>query len=109
MVHKDQQANFRCRRCGECCDHERDVYIERWMSESRFDILEHVLCYGKNSFCVNVLEMCKDCSKADKVIVNRTDSTKCPFLRKVENEPYYECTIHNTKPRDCAEWICRMP
>lgn len=102
-------ANFQCLQCGQCCDHDRDVYtedIERWVGEFRFDILEHVFCYGKNAFCAYVPEICEDCSKTGKVIVNRGDSIRCPFLRKVRNRPYYECTIHNTKPRDCAKWVC---
>jgi len=105
------EIEFRCLRCGKCCEHERDVDvedIERWIGEGRYDILENVLCYSKPGFCAEELGYpCEDCSKAEKVIVNRSDSTKCPFLRKAKNKPYYECTIHNTKPRDCADWICQ--
>jgi len=107
------KVDFRCLRCGKCCDHERDAYaedIERWIGEERYDILEHVFCYPRSAFCANVLpHPCQDCSKTEKVIVNRSDSTECPFLRKVRNKTYYECIIHSTKPKDCADWICRMP
>ena len=102
-------ANFGCLRCGQCCTKDRDVCtgdIERWIGEFRFDILEHVLCYAKNAFCANVSEICKNCSKAGKAIVNRGDSIWCPFLRKAKERPYYECSIHSTKPRDCIGWVC---
>jgi len=103
-------ANFQCLRCGKCCDHERVVCredIERWMTDLRYDILEHVDCFEKG-WCINhcdFVEPCEDCNNAIKEIVTIRSSGRCPFVRKVRNKPYYECRIHDTAPEECRGYL----
>ena len=102
-------ANFRCLRCGECCDHGRTVFkedIERWTNDLEFDILEHVYCSKKRGWCITHVDVepCEDCGSAE--IVTRRWSMRCPFVRKVRNKPYYRCGIHDTLPEECSGYLC---
>jgi Fe-S-cluster containining protein len=111
-------GNFQCLRCGECCHWDsRHIYrndIKRWILESRYDILSHVSCprWSKVKFvsCASRFlhyaeqDPCENCHGGD---IHPVNEGKCPFVRKVKNEPYYKCRIHDTVPEECSEWLCR--
>lgn len=66
--------------------------VERWRREDRFEILD---------WCdVNFL------GSADLWINQFTgkEAERCPFVRKVRNQPRYICTIYETRPAVCREY-----
>lgn len=98
-------ANFRCLRCGELCNDEKNVYredIKRWMIEAQHDILAHVDCLASNGWCFDLsdlIEPCEDC-RGGFIVTHARLTGRCPFVRKVRNKPYYKCRIHNTSPEE---------
>lgn len=106
-------ANFQCIRCGECCNWDwRDIYredIEKWISESRYDILRHIYCLKYHVNCRSRFlhyyfeNPCENCRGGDLVPLPQG---KCHFLRKVRKKPYYECRIHDSTPENCSGYLC---
>ncbi|MFZ7111259.1 MAG: YkgJ family cysteine cluster protein [Desulfatiglandales bacterium] len=86
-----------CKRCGNCCRtylfaYTSDEDIKRWRHEGREDIL-------------HVLEKASPIWAGDHIISARTGETlyTCPFL--VWDGQIATCTIHDTRPRVCREYI----
>lgn len=87
---------FSCEMCGRCCKRTkwatnldtRLVWedIERWRSENRQDILQHVFVFEGLGGDFLDLE-------------NKKFFSKCPFLKKEDKK--YVCLIHETKPTVC--------
>jgi hypothetical protein len=82
--------------------------IKRWITEGRFDILQHVECFEKDSLCGNIIEIeqCEDCENTGKEIVANAGSGRCPFVRKVRKKLFYKCRIHSTKTEECRGYLC---
>lgn len=86
----------KCTGCGKFCLNENYMLslsaskedILRWEEEDREDILQYVGRIGDSG---------------DLWIspVTGEELSRCPFLRKVRNEPRYICKIQDTKPATC--------
>ncbi len=86
-----------CSRCGKCCTNPHfqgglsatvEDY-ERWVTEGRLDIL---------SWCdpdIHDLWVRSDGHEA----------SRCPFVRKDRGKPTYTCTIHETRPQVCRDYV----
>lgn len=94
---------FVCRQCGHCCldlkegkkSDATEGDVATWIKARRWDILQYVRpsFVGRQVFAYDIW------------IHPKTDLPvkRCPFLRKVRNQPRYYCTIQDLKP-----YVCRM-
>lgn len=101
-----------CTRCGKCCTNESYMGtlsataadVARWTAERRWDILQfaYVLDYGAPG---------TEPGGADLWINAETghEATRCPFVRKDRNRPTYRCTIYETRPEVCRDYVPWSP
>jgi len=92
-----RSTKINCKRCGKCCLANFIAYVtnedlNRWQREGRDDIL-------------HVLEQQNGIWAGDHLIsVNNGHSLHgCPFLKGETG--YYTCTIYETRPRVCREYV----
>lgn len=66
--------------------------VDRWVAQGREDILRfvEVFPYGAGDLWI------------DEKGVERL---RCPFVRKVRNQPRYLCTIYETRPQVCRDYV----
>jgi Fe-S-cluster containining protein len=93
-----------CTRCGKCCTNPSYMGtlgatgedVKRWQREGRDDILTWVSIFGP-----------KDDPYGDLWVSERTgeEATRCPFVRKDRNRPTYRCTIYDTRPEVCRNYV----
>jgi Fe-S-cluster containining protein len=106
MSDKLEQPVLRdCTRCGKCCtnpDYMGTLQatgedMKRWIREGRDDILAWIYVLTP--------------SIGDLWISPRTgeDASRCPFVRKDANRPTYRCTIYETRPQVCRDYIPWSP
>ncbi len=89
----------RCCMCGECCRAPvilitKPEDYRRWTRQKRSDILQYASVpplQGYGDLCID--------------IKGGEGSSYCPFIKKVSHSKYI-CTIHNTKPKVCKEFLC---
>ncbi len=91
---------FECQRCGACCLHywwlsAQPEDIDRWELEGREDILQYA-----------DLDLYLMIGETDLWISPETgeELSRCPFLRKVRNQPVYRCKIYDTRPVVCRRF-----
>jgi len=96
---EDEMERFQCKQCGNCCLGLQDAYdtivlpadIERWREQGRGDILAYVdQRSGLNRAWIH--------PRTGDVLQS------CPWLKKQETTQKYECSIHATKPKHCADY-----
>ena len=86
-----------CTRCGKCCTNpsfqgnlsatEEDH--DRWVAERRWDILKWCDPYNLDLW----------------VREDGYEKERCPFVRKDPGKPTYRCTIYNTRPQVCRDYV----
>lgn len=93
-----------CNRCGNCCTNPSYMGtlmvsgedVKRWCREGRGDILEWVDILGPSN------------DPYGDVWINLTtgeEKLRCPFVRKDPNKPTYRCTIYETRPQVCKDYV----
>lgn len=97
-----------CTRCGKCCTNPNYMGtleatgddVKRWRREGRDDILAWVGILGP-----------EDNPYGDLWISERTgmEAQRCPFVRKDPNRPTYRCTIYETRPHVCRDYVPWSP
>lgn len=70
--------------------------VERWINESRNDILEKLKFAGDEK---------QPIIEAWFNPKTRREYIYCPFLKKKGSD--WSCSIHKTKPKMCRDYICR--
>jgi len=99
---------FDCKQCGLCCklrgayqNHATDEDFQRWELEGRTDILEFVAVNDLGSDMNGVPRRL-----FDVWVKPGTEEylDSCPFLKKVDAQEKYICTIHSTKPWHCSSF-----
>jgi Fe-S-cluster containining protein len=92
----------------------------RWIKEDRRDILEY--CEGKLYILKELEKGTNPEDIVEYLMKSRGLMTAnfwfnkktgyflwiCPFLRKRYGKKQFECTIHETKPKICREYICNL-
>jgi Fe-S-cluster containining protein len=101
-----EPATKPCSRCGKCCTNPsfqgnlmatgEDVL--RWQREGRQDILRFaaVLPGPPDN---PVADLWVDTEKRDK------ERERCPFVRKDRGQHTYRCTIYDTRPQVCRDYV----
>lgn len=92
-----------CSRCGKCCTHAGYMGslsatpedVKRWRREGRDDILRFVAIIGSG----------KNPSADLWVTPDGIEKLRCPFVRKDPNKPTYRCTIYETRPEVCRDYV----
>ena len=83
-----------CTNCGKCCTNPNFMGslsataedVRRWRRERRYDILRFE-------------------DGGDLWIDEKGEERlRCPFVRKVRNQPRYLCTIYETRPQVCRDY-----
>jgi Fe-S-cluster containining protein len=102
-----------CTNCGKCCTNpaymgtltatEQDV--RRWRREGRQDILRFVEVLGRAGKSLPGGDF------ADLWIDQETgmERERCPFVRKVRGQNRYLCTIYETRPQVCRDYVPWAP
>lgn len=95
-----------CTRCGKCCTNEsfqgslsatgEDVL--RWMDERRWDILGYAYVLGPDDN--PYADLWIDAQDGED-----NEKTRCPFVRKDRNKSTYRCTIYDTRPQVCRDYV----
>jgi uncharacterized protein len=93
-----------CTNCGKCCTNPSYMMtlgatgadVKRWRQEGRADILRFASVLGpdKNPYA--------DLWVDDERGIERS---RCPFVRKVPNQNRYLCTIYETRPQICRDYV----
>ena len=110
----------KCKRCGSCCLQIGDIIniseddIKRWVKEGRSDILQFCAGWTKDCFKLMVWrekELIRYLNESINMEMwfnpkSGNEISLCPFLRKQYGKNQFKCTIHNTKPKICREYIC---
>jgi Fe-S-cluster containining protein len=104
----------KCEKCGSCCLQLKGIInvsdedIKRWVNENRADILQY--CYGWRGLNDAKEEVVRHLTKGVNMEMwfdaERDEIDLCPFLRKKYGKNEFECTIHETKPEVCRNYIC---
>lgn len=92
-----------CSRCGKCCTNASYMGslsatgddVKRWKQEGRDDILGRVSILGP-----------EDDPWGDLWIKESgAEAQRCPFVRKDRNALTYRCTIYDTRPQVCRDYV----
>lgn len=90
-----------CTRCGKCCTNKNymgtlsatEEDVQRWTKEKRWDILQYV-------------DVMTPGFGGDLWIPESGEELlRCPFVRKDRNLPTYKCTIYETRPQVCRDYV----
>ena len=96
-----------CTNCGRCCTNSNYMGslmadgedILRWQREGRDDILRFAAILGD-----------RDDPYADLWIdENGNERERCPFVRKLKGQSRYLCTIYDTRPQVCRNYVPWKP
>lgn len=100
-----------CTQCGRCCTNASFMGsmgatksdVKRWRKEARSDILQYAYVYDYKDGSIGDRF---DFPFADLWINPRSghEMKRCPFVRKVRNQPRYTCLIYDTRPEACREY-----
>jgi Fe-S-cluster containining protein len=92
-----------CTNCGKCCtnpDYMTSLFataedVKRWRQEKRWDILRFAVMIGGHP------------NPSADLWIDETgkERERCPFVRKVPNQPRYLCTIYETRPEVCRAYV----
>lgn len=98
-----KNKKFKCKRCGRCCLHyghelpatEKDIQL--WEKEGRQDILDYVDTVEPMEGIVLAYDLW--------FIPNKDrQASRCPWLKKGRNKPYYTCLIYDVRPEVCRKY-----
>jgi Fe-S-cluster containining protein len=92
-----------CTRCGKCCTNASFMGtlsatgddVKRWTAECRWDILRFVWALGNADNPWGDLWV-------DEAGIEKS---RCPFVRKDRGKPTYRCTIYETRPQVCRNYV----
>ena len=97
-----------CTNCGKCCINEyymgslqvSSEDVKRWMREGRSDILAWVNVLGE-----------PEEPWGDLWISSQTgdEAFRCPFVRKIRGSNRYLCSIYETRPQVCRDYVPWAP
>ena len=97
-----------CTNCGKCCTNSdymgsleaTGADVKRWRRQGRGDILRFAIVMGPSNN-----------PHADLWVDNQTgeERRRCPFVRKVRNQNRYLCTIYETRPKVCRDYVPWAP
>jgi Fe-S-cluster containining protein len=75
--------------------------VRRWRREKRYDILRFA----------SVLPGPRNDPRADLWIDEETgvERSRCPFVRKVRGSPRHLCSIYETRPQVCRDYVPWAP
>ena len=96
-----------CTRCGKCCTNQSYMGslqatgddVKRWRKEGREDILRFAVVMGlsdENPWADLWL---------DQDHPDLPERLRCPFVRKDRNRLTYTCTIYETRPQVCRDYV----
>jgi Fe-S-cluster containining protein len=96
-----------CTNCGKCCTNPSFMGtlqatgddVKRWRREGRDDILRFAGVIGPRSDPHADLWI-------DETGIERE---RCPFVRKVRGQSRYLCTIYETRPQVCRDYVPWAP
>ncbi|MDD1705614.1 MAG: YkgJ family cysteine cluster protein [Methanoregulaceae archaeon] len=92
-------ARFACTRCGKCCiSLGRHIRIERSISSAYH--------YCRVAVTGELLPVAVHPRHREIFESGKKDPSWCPFLRKEEGD-LFTCTIYETRPHLCREFMCR--
>jgi Fe-S-cluster containining protein len=94
-----------CSNCGKCCTNTSYMGtlqadgedVKRWEREGRDDILRYVSVLGPDENPWGDLWVDSENDFVEKL--------RCPFVRKVRNSNRYLCSIHETRPQVCRDYV----
>jgi Fe-S-cluster containining protein len=75
--------------------------VERWMEEGRVDILRFVSILGHNNAGLPFADLWID--------ERGVERSRCPFVRKVRGANRYLCSIYETRPQVCRDYVPWAP
>ena len=92
-----------CTNCGKCCTNTSFMGtlsatgddVKRWRREGRCDILRFAWVLGPP----------KDPWADLWVDHNGDERERCPFIRKVLGQNRYLCSIYETRPQVCRDYV----
>jgi uncharacterized protein len=97
-----------CTNCGKCCTNPSFMGtlsatgddVKRWRRERRHDILRFASVLGDRAD-----------PYADLWVDEETgnERERCPFVRKVRGQNRYLCTIYETRPKVCRDYVPWAP
>lgn len=101
MITIDEEFDFECQQCGQCCMHRKDIILNPW---DVYQIAKH-----EHMSCADVIEKYCICdlganSRLPMVLLNcdMGKHHRCPFLElDYTNGCKYKCRIHDCSPGAC--------
>ena len=91
-----------CTNCGRCCTNPNYMLtlsatgedVKRWRRQRRYDILRFAWVLGPPNN-----------PHADLWVDSEgNERSRCPFVRKVRDQPRYLCSIYDTRPQVCRDY-----
>jgi Fe-S-cluster containining protein len=88
-----------CSQCGKCCTNLYGTFeatgedVRRWRKEGRKDILANVMLLGPRW------------DPWGDFIGTDGQTERCPFLHKIRGSKRYRCSIYETRPQVCRDFI----